>query len=103
MCNGNNEKRETTHDGRNSTTKPRKNQIARRKGNLIGNIGRGYDQTRGDLKKIEKEYLRRTRKLLETKLYCRNLLREINARGVPLVRYSGPFSKWTREELKQMD
>ena len=22
---------------------------------------------------------------------------------VPLVKYSGPFLKWTREELKQMD
>ena len=22
---------------------------------------------------------------------------------MPLVRYSGPFLKWTREELKQMD
>ena len=42
--------------------------------------------------KIQKEYLRRTRKLLETKLNSRNL-----------VRYSGPFLKWTREEFKQMD
>ena len=40
-------------------------------------------------------YLRRTRKLLEPKLYSRNL--------DPLVKYSGPFSKWTREDLKQMD
>ena len=28
--------------------------------------------------KIQKEYLRRTRKLLETKLSCRNLIKEIN-------------------------
>ena len=26
-----------------------------------------------------------------------------NTWAVPLVRYSGPFVKWTREELKQMD
>ena len=44
---------------------------------------------------IQKEYLRRTRKLLETK--------RINTWAVPLVRYSGPFLKWTRDELKQMD
>ena len=48
--------------------------------------------------KIQKEYLRRTRKILETKLSSRNLMK-----GIALVRYSGPFLKWTRDELKQMD
>ena len=52
---------------------------------------------------IRKEYLRRTRKLLETKLSSRNLIKGRNTWAVPLVRYSGPFLKWTREELKQMD
>ena len=52
---------------------------------------------------IQKEYLRRTRKLLETKLNCRNLIRGINTWAVPLVRYSGSFLKWTRDELDQMD
>ena len=53
--------------------------------------------------KIQKEYLRRTRKLLETKLSGRNLIKGINTWAVPLVRYSGHFLKWTREELRQMD
>ena len=53
--------------------------------------------------KIQKEYLRRTRKLLETKLSCRNLIKGINTWSVPLVRYSESFLQWTREELKQMD
>ena len=53
--------------------------------------------------KIQKEYLSRTRKLLETKLNSRNLIKGINTWAVPLVRYSGPFLKWTRDELKQMD
>ena len=53
--------------------------------------------------KIQKEYLRRTRKLLETKVNSRNLIKGINTWAVPLVRYSGPFLKWTRKELKQMD
>ena len=43
--------------------------------------------------KIQKEYLRRTRKLLETKLSSRNLIKGINTWAVPLVRYSGPFLK----------
>ena len=53
--------------------------------------------------KIQKEYLRRTRKLLETKLSSRNLIKGINTWAVSLVRYSGPFLKWTRDELRQMD
>ena len=36
--------------------------------------------------KIQKEYLRRTRKLLERKLSCRNLIERINTWAVPLVR-----------------
>ena len=53
--------------------------------------------------KIQKEYLRRTRKLLETKLSSRNLIKGINTWAVSPVRYSELFLKWTREELKQMD
>ena len=52
---------------------------------------------------IGKEYLRRTRKLLETKFSSRHLLKGINTWAVPLVRYWGPFLKWTREKLKLMD
>ena len=51
---------------------------------------------------IRKEYLRKTRKLLEKKLSCRNLIKGINTWAVPLVRYSGPVLKWTRKKLKQM-
>ena len=53
--------------------------------------------------KIQKEYLWRTRKLLDTKHSSRNLIKGINNWDVPLIRYSGPFLKWTRYELKQMD
>ena len=53
--------------------------------------------------KIRKEYLRKNRKLLERKLSSRNLIKGINSWAMPLVRYSGPFLKWTRDELKQMD
>ena len=41
--------------------------------------------------KIQKEYLRRTRKQHETKLYRRNLIKRINTWAIPLVRYLGPF------------
>ena len=50
--------------------------------------------------KWKKEYLRKARKLLETKLSCWNLIKGINTRAVSRVRYSRPFLKWTRDELK---
>ena len=53
--------------------------------------------------KILKKYLRRTRKILKTKLSSRNLIKGINTWALPLVRYLGPFLKWTKDELKQMD
>ena len=56
----------------------------------------------GMKEKIKKEYFRRTRKLLETKLYSRNLIKGIDTWTVLLIRYSGPFLKWSRE-VKQMD
>ena len=52
--------------------------------------------------KIKKKNLR-TIKLLETKLSSRNLIKGINTWAVPIVRYSGPFIKWTEDEFKQMD
>ena len=51
--------------------------------------------------KIKSEYLRRTRKLLETKLNSWNLIKVINTWTVPHVRYTRPFLKGTREELKK--
>ena len=41
--------------------------------------------------KIKKEYLRRTRKLLETKLSSRNLIKGISTWAVPFVRYWDHF------------
>ena len=70
---------------------------------MLGHLGGWHYQTSRNERHDRKEYLRRTRKLLETKLSSRNIIKEINTWAVPLDRYSGPFLKWTREELKQMD
>ena len=48
--------------------------------------------------KIQKEYCKRTRELLETKLNSRNLIKGINTCAVP-----GHFLKWTKDEFKIMD
>ena len=53
--------------------------------------------------KIRKVYLRKTRKLLEAKMSSRNLIKEIDTWALPLVRYSVPFIKCARDELKQLD
>ena len=52
--------------------------------------------------KIEKKSLSRT-KNYSRQISRRNLMKGINTWAVLLVRYSGPFLKWTRDELKQMD
>ena len=93
-----------THD-RSQTTKSSCNQNAQRKrtNKYLGILEADTIKLVEMKEKIKKEYLRRTRKLLETKLYSRNLVKGINTWAVPLIRYSGPFLKWTREELKQMD
>ena len=52
---------------------------------------------------IRKEYLRRTEKLHETRLSRRNYIKWINTWAAPLVRYLGPFLKWTRDEFIQID
>ena len=46
---------------------------------------------------IQKQYLRKNRKLFVTKFSGKNLIKGIKTWAVPLVRYSGPFIKWTRE------
>ena len=42
--------------------------------------------------KIQKEYFRRTRKLLETKLFSRNLIKGINTWAGPSLDIQDPFS-----------
>ena len=72
------------------------------KGNqrTLKNIGSRQVKMKG---KILKKHFVRTGKLLENKLYCRNIIKGINTWVVPLISYCGQFMKWTREELKQME
>ena len=53
--------------------------------------------------KICKEYKRRVRKLLETKLNSENLIKAINTWAVSLLRYSAAFLDWTKEEIQGLD
>ena len=57
-----------------------------------------------EMKKIVgKEYKRRVRKILETKLNGKNLISAMNIWAVPFIRYSAPFSDWNKAELQTLD
>ena len=59
---------------------------------------------RGKMKKnLTKEYLRRVRKLLRSKLDGGHLISGINTWAVSVMRYSASFISWTREELRVVD
>ena len=54
-------------------------------------------------KKLRRSISGEPESLLERKLCSENLIKGINTWAVPLVRYSGRFLKWTRDELKQIN
>ena len=53
--------------------------------------------------KVKKEYYRRVRKVLETKLNSGNVFKAINTWAVSVVIYSAAFLGWPRLELKEID
>ena len=63
-------KRETTEE----IELPNQERIKRGKLQILGNIRNGRHQTSRDERKYNKRNFRITRKLLETKLYSRNLI-----------------------------
>ena len=53
--------------------------------------------------KVKKEYMKRLKLMLKTKLNSRNLFLGINTWAVAVVRYSAAFIDWTKEETREMD
>ena len=53
--------------------------------------------------KVSKEYFRRLRKVLKSKLNGGNLVKGVNTWAVSLLRYSAAFISWTKCELQEMD
>ena len=51
----------------------------------------------------KKEYLRRVRKVLESRLSGGNLITSINTWAVSLLRYAAGFINWTHGELEALD
>ena len=52
---------------------------------------------------FRKEYLRRSRLVLQSKLHGRNKINAINTWAVSLMRYGAGILNWRREELKEID
>ena len=52
---------------------------------------------------VPKEYIRRLRKVLKSKLNGGNLVRGVNAWAVSLLRYSAAFVSWRKSELEAID
>ena len=100
MCHNNNEKLKTANYETKRTTKSRKIRTLGKKRNLqYLEILEADTIKQAEIKeKITNEYLRRRRKILETTLYYKNLIKTINT-WVLFVGYSRPFLKWTREDF----
>ena len=52
---------------------------------------------------VLREYIRRLRKVLKSKLNGRNLGRGVNTWAVSLLRYSAAFVSWKKSELQAID
>ena len=52
---------------------------------------------------VSKEYIRRLRKVLKSKLNGGNLVRGVNTWAVSLLRYSAAFVSWRKGELQAID
>ena len=53
--------------------------------------------------KVTKEYNRRIKLLLESKLNGGNVIKAINTWAVAVLRYSGGILDWNKDELQNMD
>ena len=52
---------------------------------------------------VSKEYIRRIRKVLKSKLNGGNLVHEVNTWAVSLLRYWAAFVSWRKSELEGVD
>ena len=52
---------------------------------------------------MKKEYIRRVKKTLSSKLNAGNVIKAINGWAVSLLRYSGGIVNWTKSELAELD
>ena len=56
-----------------------------------------------EIKKINKEYIKRLKAILKSKLNSGNAVKAINTWAVPVIRYSAGIVDWKNSELRSMD
>ena len=54
-------------------------------------------------KGVTKEYFRRIRKILKSKLNAGNVVSAINSKAVSLIRYGAGILNWTKNEVRNLD
>ena len=52
---------------------------------------------------MKKEYIKRVKKTLSSKLNAGNVIKAINSWAVSLLRFSGGIVNWTKSELAELD
>ena len=52
---------------------------------------------------LKKDYIRRVRNVLKSKLNGENIISAINSRAVSIVKYGAGIIKWTKNELEELD
>lgn len=53
--------------------------------------------------KVEKEYIRRVRAVLQTELHARNKIESLNSLALPVMQYSFGLLNWRMEEIRRID
>ena len=53
--------------------------------------------------RIKKEYIRRVKNILKSKLHGGNIISAINSRAVSIVRYGAGIISWSKKELENLD
>ena len=61
------------------------------------------DIMRDEVKRSVKEYIRRVKKTLSSKLNAGNVIKAINSWAASLLRYNGRDCNWTKRELAELD
>ena len=61
------------------------------------------DITRDEVKRSVKEYIRRVKKNLSSKLNAGNVIKAINSWDASLLRYNGRDCTWIKRELAELD
>ena len=54
-------------------------------------------------KKVKREYLRRTRKILKSMIDGKKTIKALNTWAVPIIRYGAGILDWTQEEIQTLD